>query len=210
MIQLFVKSFRINIGVPFGVLNETKLGKIKEKLGDDFTIFAPTGGQAAFITNSKKHSVIVLAPNQLSFGFDGENVIPDFEYVFDIIQSIFDLVLLEPVGPSGIQIVGNYNASLSTMEDSFKFLTVDKDILSTGIKGLKGVGLRFLIDHEKDTWEYKVEPFIKNPGIWFAEAICGNNDTLPLTTVIEIAKEAYDYFVGDWRIITEESLIGRG
>lgn len=210
MIQLLVKSFRLNIGAPVGFLNEVKLRKTKERLGDDFSIIAPIDGQAAFITNGSRHSIIVLAPNQITFGFDGENIIPDFNFMQDTLQTVFDTLLLDPVGPSGTQIIGNYNVTTSAMDSSFEFLAITKEELADGIKGLKGVGFRFLLDHGQDTWEYKVEPLIKNPDIWFIEAICGNNENLPLPTIIKTTKEAYEYFVGDWRRITEECLLGRG
>lgn len=210
MSKLFLRSFRLNITVPVGPISEKKVQKIQQVLGEEFPLATGVDNVSTMLVNPTKQAVLLFAPQQVTFGLDGENVNPDFEYMKSTIYVAIEALLVDPIGKAGIHIVGNYPYYKSSMDDSFKFLSIPKKELQAGLAGLKGVGLRFLIDRGEDTWEYKVEPLIKNPNFYFLEAICGITKDLPLDDIIKIAEEAYTYFIGDWRTIAEESLIGRG
>lgn len=199
------------MAVSVGPLGEKKILKVKEQLGADFVAVSPHDQPGIIIVNPSKQIVLILTSQQITFGADGDNVVPDFDYIRQTLTGVFDVLLLDPIcTSSGVQIVGNYSFDGSSMNDSFRLLNADRKELETGIMGIKGVGFRFLIDHNPDTWEYKIEPLIANPSFYFVEAICGNSKALPLNEVINIANNVYANFVGDWGRITEKYLLERG
>ena len=203
-----VKSFRLNVLGDIGSMNEVRIKKIKECLGPDFQ--SPTIiDRAVIVINPIKKCLFIIGPQQITFGMDGEAIdVPDFEYMQVKFTELFAGLLIDPVAQSGVQIVAHYVTAGSSMEGSFKFLAVPKSSLNTGMKNIAGVGLRLLTEEEGDTWEYKVEPFIKDPTCYFLEAVCGNK-LLPLESILSRAKLAYTYFTNEWKDVFEEHLLVR-
>lgn len=203
-------SFSINIVAPVGVLGDTKVKKLHESLKDYLPIVASVDMQNAVLVNPEKPAILIVNPGQITINMEGQNIYPDFDYFMSLLHQTFDTLLLDSLVTGGIRIVGHIPFTEDTMDYSFNFITTKKEDLIPGIKGLRGVGLRFLLDHGQDMWEYKVEPFIKDPRSFFIEAICGFSQPITIENVIETAKEAYTYFTGDWESISRECLIGRG
>jgi hypothetical protein len=205
-----MRSFRINIIAPVGPIGEAKIRKLQEVL-EGFSIEAKIEPGGIILLHPESRGTLVLAPQQITLGFDQDELVPNFEFIRETFSKMFETLLLDPVGQSTVQIMGTIAVETgSSMENSIKRFALSSEPATYGITGLKGVGLRFLIDHEPDIWEFKVEPFIKDESFYFLEAICGNNQTLTLEQILAVSQEAYTSFVGNWRTIAEEYLIERG
>lgn len=135
--MLLLRSFRLNITAQVGSLTEKKAQKVQEVLGKDFPVVSGIDNHSAALINPSKQAVLVLTPPQITFGLDGENIEPDFNYIKSVISMTMEALLLDPFGKAGVHIVGNYPFNKSTMDDSFKYLNVTKEELRSGIAGIR-------------------------------------------------------------------------
>lgn len=209
MPELLTRGFRLNITAPIGVLTEPKVKALQERLQELFPIVAGFDDQNAIFANPEKQQVLVVLPQQLTFGVDGSDIggLIDFDIMQETFSRAFEALLLERKGVHTTQIMGTYDANGTSMDCSFALLRDKRENLAQGISGLKGVGLRFLIDHGDDVWEYKLEPFIKDPKFYFAEALCAVKQEMSLEEIIVTSKQVYTYYTGDWRKVTVEYLL---
>lgn len=151
--------------------------------------------QNLIFINPEKGSNLVLTPRQITIGFDGDNFIFDFEWLGHEMSKVFDVLLLDKKGSPLVHLIGHYPSNgISSMEKSLEaFLPGQKETLKKAWPNLMGLGLRFLEKHGNDIWEFKLEPFIRDPRFYFLEGIF-NHQEVPLDVIPQLAEKAYTYF----------------
>jgi len=207
MDKLHLQTFRLNVSVNVGSLNQKKGKALTTALKPFFSsgVVRSDNGAVILSEESTRKFVLVTA-QQITYGQDDLSSGVDFEKMQQILNAVAEALLVEGATPSSVQIVANMQSDLSTMAQSLSFLSID----SSGLSGLSGVGLRFLFKRESAAWEMKIEPYIRDDSAWFIEAICGNADPVDISEVSKAAKVAYDVFEVEWSAFAARLLKGVG
>jgi len=194
-----MQTFRINLKTNVGALSNKKVDALVAALKPFFPSMAfNLNGEMLLMVDDATKTVILLTGEQITFGQDEFTSPLDFDKIQKVINCVYDTLLLDSDTVVGVQLIGCFDHGSSTMDPSLTKLAIPSADLKGQLKGLSGVGYRFLIDHGEDVWELKVEPFLRDQNKWFMEALCGTSKPSDIASVAKISSEAYTCFKGEW------------
>lgn len=184
-----LKFIRINIPINLGPITQAKIESLRGNLPKDFALLQNPGLNMFVAVSSINRVSVVITPEQITIGMDGndeEGVIPDFGRFKEILDGVYNSLLLDKIATAIVVYGKNYVWSNSVMQDS-KVRFFEKTKSSESIVGIEGVGLRFFVSNEIGKLEFKIEPLLQNDSIYYFEGVNYINNPVELN---EIAKKA--------------------
>lgn len=196
--MLFTKHLKIVLNSNVGNINQKKADSLAEVFNDDFEVKIMQDqpiGTVFILANPSNREALVIEPNKVTYQIDSETtIIPSFDKIIKNVEKLYNTLLLDDQCTGLLHFVGSIEAQNGNSMSS----SLDKFLPNQELKGLidnlKGLGLRFLVEHHTGIWEYKVEPLINDPRLFFVEMICNVNKPLTINEIIELAREYHsDY-----------------
>lgn len=197
MEKIGAKLFKIVFNTQIGNINEKRAealarifdGKFEMRIMQDQPL-----GKVFILANPLKREVLLIEPQSITYQLEAEeSVEPNFTFINETIKNVYEVLLLDDLGPALVHIFGQEaSKDGDAMLQSIELLQQNE--ISKSIPNLKGVGIRYIMDHETGLWEYKVEPFINNPKMFWIEMICNINTPLSSLDVIGLAEGAFVNF----------------
>lgn len=179
-----------------GPITEAKLRIAREALAPSFGVgLLPGPGHGVLLSEQPDLDAMVLEEQMIMLQRDAEHVeAPDFERWGSHLRTITDRLALEQSAPVTFHYVGVLASEPGSMAQSLKSLNATPDFVGNGLPPLEGVGLRFLARREADIWEFKLEPFLRDPRYYYLEGICGVGKALALGDVVSGASLSFNMF----------------
>ncbi|MGP9074798.1 hypothetical protein ACSYHE_03290 [Geobacillus thermodenitrificans subsp. calidus] len=198
--QIQVTHFKLIFNVPVGILNRKKADTLSQKFVKKFEVRLlqeqPTGS-VFILANPQNREALAVEPNRIIYQFDSEaSVTVDFSKISLNLKDLFDILMLEETVQAAIHVVGTIpSAENNAMSESLKKLMPNSDLVKEHMGNLKGVGLRFLLEHHTGLWEYKIEPYIRKPSHYFLEMICNIDKPSHIMDIVDTAASAFNDFI---------------
>jgi hypothetical protein len=187
-----IKTIRIALSLPVGIVNEARIKRIKEEFGPAFNALND-GTNVIFVNPDGKRS-FALNAQQIIVGFDGEGVTPDFDWTKETIDKICDILMLDKKSGFYFQLIANCPAMGSSKDNSIDLVLADKKAAILEIyPELEAVGIRFIGNHESGIVDFKVEPLLANPSQYYIEAIINFPVVTDLDNITKLADNSYTY-----------------
>ncbi|PGL32164.1 hypothetical protein [Bacillus cereus] len=196
MSKLNTVHFKIVLNTNVGTINEKKADIIADKFKEDFPIKVSQEkqglGNVFYLANPLTKEAILVEENKVTYQIDSEaRVEPNFVTIKENLKKLYSTLLLDEDAEVIIHYIGSTAATTeNAMEESTTKLSAGQEIKQQ-MENLKGIGLRFLIEHRTGLWEYKVEPLINDPRFYFIEMICNINKQKSIDEIVHVAEESY-------------------
>ncbi len=196
--MLSTKHFKIVFNVNIGNINEKKANSLSNVFDAAFEVKMlqeQPFGNVFVLSNPTNREALIIDPGKITYQLESEeNISPNFESINKFFQNIFDTLLLEENATGLIHLIGTVpSKNENSMSDSLTNFLPSQNF-ETHINNLKGIGLRFLIEHHTGVWEYKVEPQINDTRFFFIEMINNINKNIHFSETINIAQEYFNDF----------------
>lgn len=196
MSRINTKHFKIVLNANVGIINDKKAETLTKVFENEFQLKMLQEQQPVssvfVLANPNLREAILIDSNKITYQIESEeSITPDFGAIKEKLQKIYDTLLLDDVSVGVVHYVGQaFAKSYNAMNESIENFSGGSN-LREQMPNLKGIGLRFLLEHHTGIWEYKVEPFISDISSYFIEMICNIGNPQKVEEIVHIAEEAY-------------------
>lgn len=167
-----VSNIRIDFIKQVGDLSNKKIERLQESLKDKFSIIDKLQYGGYIFINELKKLFLIVTNNQVTLEIRGVDVTYDKSLLYDIIEKVFDILLLDEETEVLLNIVGLVENTPSTFDKSLEFI---QNHNIDNIDNIYGVGYKFFIKDEKYIGELKIEPLVRDDKYFYIQYIMSSN-----------------------------------
>lgn len=149
-----INFYEIFIATNIGEVNDIKYNKIKELIGENHNIILTEDSNELVISCKESEFNISISKECIRYVSNVQNI--DKNFVNQIIKSLYTVFMIEDKNFGAVRVIATSNKDFNCFEDS-KQSYKDTDKINK-IKGLKGIGYRFISETSEYSEDFRKEP----------------------------------------------------